>query len=409
MSDAVVEVRNLAHYEELIAGDVPVLIDHTAGWCAPCQQMAPDLHDFADRHVGRVIVAKVDSDHSSQISVREPSRTLPGLVLHDRGAIRMVVSQRLFAEQLEDIFGGYLDDRDAASEGVGARPLWISRPERTVQVDPEKPLMVLVRGAETFAFPDPSASQVVVPEGQVLDVALVPHPDEPFGPAVLDGIDRSLVDHLTVMFPVDGDLVATIQSFPELRNLTLMRVELTDDEVMQIVDSLPKLASIGLGSSPPSPALAERLASQAPGLVTYGTWATPEVHASRARAGLAPLSSQATRLPDRNLSGALAANRRDGSLSALLTLTLPDGWHAYGPSSSEGIPASIAFADPSIKFAAIPDWPTDERGWLTGEFKLPLDLAGDIEHLDVHVTVQLCNDQMCIPPKTLELRALVRG
>jgi thioredoxin 1/putative thioredoxin len=47
---------------EVIRSELPVLIEFTADWCAPCKQIAPDVAAFAEDMRGKVKVVKVDID-----------------------------------------------------------------------------------------------------------------------------------------------------------------------------------------------------------------------------------------------------------------------------------------------------------------------------------------------------------
>ena len=58
-------VVNAATLSELVrTSNVPVLVDFYADWCAPCKYMAPVLERFARKHVGEVVVAKLNTDHN---------------------------------------------------------------------------------------------------------------------------------------------------------------------------------------------------------------------------------------------------------------------------------------------------------------------------------------------------------
>lgn len=60
---------------------VPVLVDFYADWCGPCRMMAPALEQVARERVGRVLVAKVDTDRAPALSQRFRVASIPTLVL----------------------------------------------------------------------------------------------------------------------------------------------------------------------------------------------------------------------------------------------------------------------------------------------------------------------------------------
>ena len=46
----------------VLRSELPVLIEFTADWCAPCKQIAPEVESFAQEMRGKVNVVKVDID-----------------------------------------------------------------------------------------------------------------------------------------------------------------------------------------------------------------------------------------------------------------------------------------------------------------------------------------------------------
>ena len=64
---------------------VPVLVDFYADWCGPCKIMAPVLDELAADHVGTLLVAKLDTDASPQVSASLGIRGIPTLILYRGG------------------------------------------------------------------------------------------------------------------------------------------------------------------------------------------------------------------------------------------------------------------------------------------------------------------------------------
>ncbi len=69
----------------VLQADVPVLVDFYADWCAPCRMVAPLVDEIAHQKIGRVLVAKVDTDHAPDLAVKYGIRSIPTLILFSGG------------------------------------------------------------------------------------------------------------------------------------------------------------------------------------------------------------------------------------------------------------------------------------------------------------------------------------
>jgi thioredoxin 2 len=63
----------------------PVLVDFWADWCAPCRMVAPELEKVAGEGVGRVIVAKVDTEALPDVAARFAIHSIPTMILFRNG------------------------------------------------------------------------------------------------------------------------------------------------------------------------------------------------------------------------------------------------------------------------------------------------------------------------------------
>jgi thioredoxin 1 len=73
--------------EQVINSETPVLVDFWAEWCGPCRALGPVIESLAEDFAGQVKIAKVDVDSNPQISMQFGIRSIPTVMLFDKGQI----------------------------------------------------------------------------------------------------------------------------------------------------------------------------------------------------------------------------------------------------------------------------------------------------------------------------------
>ncbi len=96
------------NFNNIINGDLPVLVDFSAEWCGPCKAQTPIIKEVAKALKGKVRVIKIDVDKNPAISQRFQIRGVPTLGLFKNGNLVWKQSGLQSKPQLLNIVNQYL-------------------------------------------------------------------------------------------------------------------------------------------------------------------------------------------------------------------------------------------------------------------------------------------------------------
>ena len=94
--------------EEVVASEVPVVVDFWADWCMPCKMIAPVLDELDKEYDGQLKIAKLDVDDQPALAHQYNVVSIPTLLVFKGGE---VVKQHVGAapkETLRELVAEYI-------------------------------------------------------------------------------------------------------------------------------------------------------------------------------------------------------------------------------------------------------------------------------------------------------------
>ena len=98
----------MGKFQDIIAGDTPVLVDFFAEWCGPCKMMKPVLEDLKRKLGNKIVILKIDIDKNEPMAAAYQIRSVPTMMLWKNGQIVWRQSGAMPLHELEQTLSSYL-------------------------------------------------------------------------------------------------------------------------------------------------------------------------------------------------------------------------------------------------------------------------------------------------------------
>ncbi|MFO7598719.1 MAG: thioredoxin TrxC [Candidatus Desulfacyla sp.] len=99
--DKPVDITDNTFDSEVLSSSMPVLVDCWAPWCGPCRMVGPVLEQLAREYAGRVKIAKLNVDENPRIASRYSIRSIPTMLLFNRGELANTMVGALPKQEIE--------------------------------------------------------------------------------------------------------------------------------------------------------------------------------------------------------------------------------------------------------------------------------------------------------------------
>ncbi|WP_369637391.1 thioredoxin family protein [Nocardia sp. JMUB6875] len=390
-----------ADLERLLADESrAVLIDFTASWCAPCQDLAPKLEQYAAAESERLRVVAVDLDSHPDLVSRYAVQGVPTLILLWRGDIILEWCGRTNLDDLTTV----LDALHSTAPTVESPRPVPPRPARTVRIAGPLPGVVQILSDDTTVPDDAAAAgELVIATAAGQEIGLT------IGDADITGLSRlapDTFDALTLMGITlrDGDLDHIVH-LTGLTRLAIYGSDLSPTGIARLGE-LTALRALDIEGDPdsgphPDPVAIDGLRTALPHARINGTWVSPAFRALVPSSAGIETDSPAAEPVTAVLHARRYAPRR---VAAYLTLRIAPDYYVHVPGSDTGSPLTIAVpAQSPWRIRETPVFPSTEDGRLTGTVLVAIDLDGRSPILTLDLRVQACQDDRCLAPVQLSV------
>ncbi len=95
----------MSTFQEIIKGEIPVLVDFYAEWCAPCKTMNPILKKIKKNMGDNLKIIKINVDNNQQVASKFQVRGIPTFILFKNNEVKWrqsgIIEERNFLETIK--------------------------------------------------------------------------------------------------------------------------------------------------------------------------------------------------------------------------------------------------------------------------------------------------------------------
>jgi thioredoxin 1 len=91
------------NFNELIKGEIPILVDFSAEWCGPCKMMGPVLEQLKGKMSEKIRILKIDVDNNRELAYRYNIKSVPTLMLFQNGLAKWSGVGVMTSDYLENV------------------------------------------------------------------------------------------------------------------------------------------------------------------------------------------------------------------------------------------------------------------------------------------------------------------
>ena len=81
------KIATNSNFQEILSGELPVLVDFWATWCGPCRALSPTVEEMPEEYAGKVDVVKCNVQDADQIAMQYRIMSIPTLLYFKGGQL----------------------------------------------------------------------------------------------------------------------------------------------------------------------------------------------------------------------------------------------------------------------------------------------------------------------------------